>query len=98
MPDTTLELQANPAPGPGARWGRAAGQTGGVFAFVDLWQAFGWFGSDTWTADEAARRWPAIFGAAVIVTAGVHNLVNWWRTERSRPVHSVEVTARQDTP
>lgn len=90
MTDTALvEIAPNPAPGPGARFGRSAGQVGGVVVFTELWVAFGWWHADRWTAEQAR----AAQAAAIVVAAAVHNAWNWWRTERTRPVQSVEVTA-----
>ena len=93
MTDVTpmVELQAHGAPGPGARVARTAGQAGGALVMLELWQAFGWFGSDEWSAD----RWKAVTAAAVFLVALVQNVVNWWRTERLPlpAVGSVTVTA-----
>lgn len=84
---------ANPAPGPAARVGRTAGQGGGVVIFISLWRAFGWVGADTWTAVQAAERWPSITAALVFAVAGVQNAWNWWRSERIRAAESITVTA-----
>lgn len=91
-----LTAVANPAPGPAARVGRTAGQGGGVVILINLWTAFGWLGSDTWTADQAAQRWPAITAALVFAVAGLQNLWNWWRSERIRATESVTVTAESE--
>lgn len=99
MPDAisaTLELAADPAPGPGTRVARTGGQVGGVIVIIDLWQAFGWFGADTWTAEQAAARWPAISATLYFAVAVAHNLYNWWRTERIRPLESVTVSGSGD--
>lgn len=90
-----LSAVANPAPGPAARFGRTAGQGGGVVIFLNLWQAFGWLGADTWTAEQAAARWPAITAAGIAVVSGAQNLWNWWRAERVRATESITVTAEQ---
>lgn len=97
----TLEVRADPTPTAGQRVARTAGQSGGVVVFIELWQAFGWFGADHWTADQAAQRWPAIFAAALLVVAAVHNGVNWWRTDRlqpARPPQAVTVSAVEEAP
>lgn len=88
-----LTAVANPAPGPAARVGRTAGQGGGVVIFINLWQAFGWVGADTWTAEQAAQRWPAITAAAIAVVSIAQNAWNWWRSERISTTESVTVTA-----
>lgn len=82
MPD--VQVTPDPAPGPGARVSRTTGQVGGVLVFVDLWQAFDWFGADSWTAEQAATRWPAITAVAYFLVSVAHNTWNWWNT-RNRP-------------
>jgi hypothetical protein len=98
--DTGVRLSAvaNPAPGPAARVGRTAGQGGGVVIFINLWQAFGWMGADTWTAEQAAQRWPAITAAAIGLVSIAQNAWNWWRSERIRTTESITVTAEQTPP
>lgn len=98
MADASIELTADPAPGPGARFGRGVAQNGGVLVFIDLWQAFGWFGADHWTGDEAAKRWPAIYAAALVVVLAGHNAFNWWTRERTRNLDTVTVTATPAQP
>lgn len=93
MAAATLEVTANPAPGPGGRIGRTAGQGGTVVILIQLWQAFDWFGADTWTAEQAGVRWPALTAAGILLASAIQNAWNWWRSERSRPLESVEVTA-----
>lgn len=75
-------LRSDPVPGPGARVSRTAGQLGGATVFIELWQAFGWFGADTWTADQSAQRWPALTASIVFGVSIVHNVVNWWVSRR----------------
>lgn len=76
-------LQASePAPGPGSRITRTAGQAGGVLAFIDLWHAFGWAGADHWTAAQAGTRWPALGAVAIVAVSAAHNGLNWWMTNR----------------
>lgn len=70
-------LQHDPVPGPGSRVSRTAGQLGGATVLVELWQAFGWFGADHWTADQSAQRWPAITAAVVFGISVAHNVTNW---------------------
>lgn len=93
-----LSAVANPAPGPAARFGRSVGQGGGVVIFINLWQAFGWIGADSWTAEQAAMRWPAITAAGYGLVSGVQNLWNWWRSERIRSAESITVTAEPSPP
>lgn len=91
MTDTiSAELHSVTAtPGPAQRISRTAGQGGGALILVQLWQAFDWFGADTWTAEESALRWPAITAAVTFLIAALQNGVNWWR-ERSPEVIPVE--------
>ena len=66
-------------PTAGQRVSRTAGQGGGVLVLVQLWQAFGWLGASSWTAEQAAARWPAITAALVRAGAGAQTAFNWWR-------------------
>lgn len=95
MTDTpSVLVTADPAPGPGARVSRTSGQVGGALVFVELWQAFGWFGADTWTAEQAAQRWPAITGVIYFLISVGHNVWNWWTTrERTTVPNAVTVQA-----
>lgn len=90
---TTLTVEANPAPTAGQRFQRSTGQAGGFLVVIQLWQAFGWFGADSWSAEEAGLRWPAITAAGIVVVAGVQNLVNWWRSERLQVPPRQAITA-----
>lgn len=95
-PNTTmLTVEANPAPTAGERFQRSTGQAGGVLVVIQLWQAFGWFGADGWSAEAASLRWPAITAAGYVVVSGAQNLVNWWRSERLKvsPPEAVTVAA-----
>lgn len=78
---TEVLVTPDPAPGPGARVSRTSGQVGGALVLVELWQAFGWFGADTWTAEQAAQRWPAIIGTLYFLISVGHNVWNWWRSK-----------------
>lgn len=84
-------LTSDPMPGPGARTARGAGQLGGVTVFINLWQAFDWFGADRWTAAQASERWPAIFAVTTFSVVAAHNAVNWWSARRAD--RAVQVTA-----
>lgn len=83
-----VELEANPAPGPGSRTSRTAGQVGGALVLLDLVVAFGWFGADTWTERQAMTA----TAAAVFLLAALQNGFNWWRNERQQ-AEAVTVTA-----
>lgn len=75
----TAELvSAPPAPGPGARIQRTAGQAGGVLVFLELVLAFEWLGSAGWSQREAA----AVTAVAFFVAATGQNLVNWLAQRR----------------
>lgn len=86
-PTEFTELAATEvAPGPGGRTARTAGHAGSALVFVDLWHSFGWFGADTWKAEQSANRWPAITATAMFLIAASHNVSNWWVTRRrARP-------------
>lgn len=100
-PQPTIEVRADPAPTPAQRVSRTAGQSGGVVLLIELWQSFGWFGADHWTAEQSAQRWPAVTAVAIFIVAVAHNSVNWWRSERlAPPLQAVTVMAEPeaDTP
>lgn len=78
----TVGAAPDPTPGPGERTGRALGQGGAALAILDLARAFDWLGSDGWTAEQAAERWPALTAAAIVFVAGGHNLLNYVRSRR----------------
>lgn len=95
-PETlTAELVStgDAAPGPAGRMQRTLGQGGGALVAVQLAQAFSWGGSDHWTAEQAAQRWPAITAALLLAISMAQNAFNWWRSERKVGVQSVTVTA-----
>ena len=77
-----LPAESMPTPGPGARFTRGAAQGGTALAFVNLWNAFGWLGADTWTKEEAALRWPAITAVVTMVVVGGQNLFNYLRSKQ----------------
>jgi hypothetical protein len=82
-PDAFATLSsATPAPTPGQRISRGVGQAGGGLVFIELWQAFGWFGADSWTQDQAMQRWPAVTATAIVVIGALHNLGNWLAERR----------------
>lgn len=89
MTAPTVEVTANPAPGPGSRVTRTAGQLGGAGVLFELWLAFGWFGADTWTE----RQVLAVYATLVFAVATLQNLVGWWREERTATPHAVTVEA-----
>jgi hypothetical protein len=86
----TVQVTPEPAPTAGGRFGRSAGQMGGVVVLLDLWLAFGWLGADGWSE----RQVLAVTAASYLVASGLHNLVNWWRTERHVHAAPPAVTVR----
>lgn len=78
----SLTTGPDPAPSPAARVTRAAGHGGAGLILVDLWRAFGWFGADNWTAEQAQERWPVLTVTVVFVMAASHNLLNHLRSRR----------------
>jgi hypothetical protein len=83
-PEFVQLVSAEPAPGPAARVSRTAGQGGAALTLINLWQAFGWFGADGWTTEQAQLRWPALTAAIWLVITAVQNVAGWWRAERRR--------------
>ena len=80
-------------PTPGQRVARGAGQAGGALVLVQLWQAFGWFGADGWTAEEAGVRWPAVTAAVILAVGVIHNVWNYLRPQAVDPATAAAVTA-----
>lgn len=68
--------------GPGTRFTRTAGQGGGTLVLVELWQAFGWFGADHWTAAQSSERWPSVTAAVLLIVSAVHNTWNYLQTRK----------------
>lgn len=87
--EPTVSVSSDPAPGPGRRVERSAGQAGGVLVLLELILSFELFGSGDWTARQVA----AVTTSLVLVVAAVHNLVNWLRSERVQSLESVTVSA-----
>lgn len=95
---TTSPTPTTPAPGPGLRVVRTAGQAGGAVVLIELWQAFGWFGAAGWTPDESAARWPAITASLLFVIAVVQNGVAAWQDSRAGRVEVAPVEAAPPSP
>lgn len=64
-----------PAPGPSARIQRTAGQVGSVLVLLELWLAFGWFGSGGWTE----RQVLAVTAFAVVAASAAQNAIGHLR-------------------
>lgn len=62
---------------------RSVGQGGTAVIFVQLWQAFGWFGASGWDVEDANARWPAITASLYVAIAAAQNLIGWWRSTRN---------------
>lgn len=69
-----------PAPGPAARVQRTAGQLGAVSVLLQLWFAFGWFGADTWSPEQAA----AVTAVAGLLAALVQNVAGHLKAKQQR--------------
>jgi hypothetical protein len=80
-----------PSPGPAARAARGAGQAGGALVLIQLWQAFGWFGAEDWTAEEAGVRWPAVTAALILAVTVLHNLWNYLHPQGASSVAEAAV-------
>lgn len=91
MTAPTVTVTPTTDPGPGGRMQRAVGQIAGSQIFLELWFAFGWFGSEKWSE----RQTLAVSSATYFTAAAGHNLVNWWkaRNQPKAPPATVEVTA-----
>lgn len=75
-----VQLVSEPRrPGPGARVTRTAGQVGGAVVVLELAEAFSWFGSGRWSADQ----WRAVTAAGVFAVSVGQNVAGWFR-ERGR--------------
>lgn len=61
-----------PAPGPGSRVTRTAGQLGGALVLIELWIAFGWLGAGDWTD----RQTLAVYAVSAFAVAAAQNLLN----------------------
>lgn len=64
-------------PGPGQRIQRTAGQVGSVVILLTFVEAFDWFGSGSWTAEQSA----AVLAVATLAASTVQNLVGHWRSK-----------------
>lgn len=84
-----LTVAVDPAPTPGQRIQRTAGQLGAVDILIRLVTAFGWFGAGHWTGEQAT----SVALAGAFMAAAAHNGWTWWRNERTRVPQGVTVTA-----
>lgn len=88
MTDFVPGQEFTPAPGPAARVQRTAGQVGGVVVLLELWFAFGWFGSEEWTE----RQVLAVTAVAYVAASAAQNVAGWLRA-RGPEVAPVEPAA-----
>jgi hypothetical protein len=87
--EPTVSVTADPAPGPGRRVERSAGQAGGTLILLELILSFELFGSGDWTGRQVA----AVTAALLFTIAAIHNLANWIRSERQSALQAVTVMA-----